>query len=428
MNRILVGGAGGAPTEAKLTICVAGRLNIAVRVLEYLYKNNKGRYNLCAVCCISDDGFNHNQRSLRLYANTIGIKEVALDDVYDIENLLFLSLEFDRIINPEKFKSTRLFNVHFSLLPKYKGCYPSVWPILNGEECSGVTLHRIGKGIDTGEIVAQKSFGICGLDCRELHKKYIEEGTSLVIQNIDTLIYKDEKLVPQSSMNSTYYSRKTIDYSNLIIDLRQTACCIQRQIKAFSYRGFQLPSVAGHEIIDCIVTNQPSDKPPGEVLYEDDSSLTLSAIDYNIVLFKDRFAELLDACALGNLSGIQEICAVKKHINDCDSEHGWTPLMVAANHNQKSVVKWLISQGADVTAVDNNGSNLLFYAKDAYEKTGDSSLFKLFLDEGLSVDQCDYLNVSVRKCLGECMDSHLQNILCDMEKGGYAWVYGQSEP
>ncbi|MBQ8080233.1 MAG: hypothetical protein IJ236_09800 [Oscillospiraceae bacterium] len=73
--------------------------------------------------------------------------------MYDTEDLIFLSAEFDRLIRPDKFRSQELYNIHFSLLPRYKGCYTSVHPLLHGDTTTGVTFHRIRRGIDTGEII-----------------------------------------------------------------------------------------------------------------------------------------------------------------------------------------------------------------------------------------------------------------------------------
>ena len=49
--------------------------------------------------------------------------------------------------------SKELFNFHFSLLPKYRGCHTNFFQIYNGEKYSGVTLHKINNGIDTGPII-----------------------------------------------------------------------------------------------------------------------------------------------------------------------------------------------------------------------------------------------------------------------------------
>ena len=47
-------------------------------------------------------------------------------------------------------------NVHASLLPAYRGAAPIQWAVLNGEEKSGVTIMKVGEGLDTGDIYAQE--------------------------------------------------------------------------------------------------------------------------------------------------------------------------------------------------------------------------------------------------------------------------------
>ena len=48
--------------------------------------------------------------------------------------------------------------IFISLLPKYRGVFTSTNVILNNEKTTGVTFHKIDKGIDTGDIIGQKSF------------------------------------------------------------------------------------------------------------------------------------------------------------------------------------------------------------------------------------------------------------------------------
>ena len=91
----------------------------------------------------TDNGFDGWQPSLKRLGTELKIKETTIEELYEIEELLFLSLEYSELINTTKFKSQKLFNIHFSLLPEYKGMYTSALPIINGEEYSGVTLHKI---------------------------------------------------------------------------------------------------------------------------------------------------------------------------------------------------------------------------------------------------------------------------------------------
>lgn len=134
-------------------------------------------------------GINAWQKSAKWFAEINSIEIVELKDVYEIEDMLFLSTELDRIIRSEKFKTKELYNIHFSMLPKYKGCFTTIMPILNGEESTCVTLHRMRVGIDTGEIVEQKEIKIEDSDSSfDIYKKCIKNGTELIIKNLDMLL------------------------------------------------------------------------------------------------------------------------------------------------------------------------------------------------------------------------------------------------
>ncbi|MCI9320771.1 MAG: hypothetical protein HFH05_11910 [Lachnospiraceae bacterium] len=373
-----------------MLVCVAGKNNIGTAVLDYLYDNCRGRYSLCVVCNKTETGENGWQRSLRLRAGQLGVEECSLEDLYEAEDLLFLSMEFDRLVKTGNFKSDRLYNIHFSLLPAYKGMYTSAQPILNNEKYSGVTLHKIDDGIDTGDIVAQKKFEILdSYNCRDLYLAYIENGTRLVLENIETLLCHKETCTPQASRLATYYSRKTIDYSDIRIDLRQTAWDIRQQVKAFSFREYQLPVVAGHSVIDAEITDAKSVLKPGETVEEQAHSIKVAAIDYDIVLHFDRFGELMAACRDGNEAAVREICRVRRHINEVSPE-GWTPLITAAYHGNTECVEALLELGADPFMKGRNGTNLLMYAKDAYWKTGDLHPVDIFLEAGISPGDKDY--------------------------------------
>src|SRR5690606_22569809 len=76
-------------------------------------------------------------------------------DVLLSVNYLFI-IERDLIQHPKKYA----FNMHGSLLPKYRGRTPHVWAIINGETQTGVTLHVIDEGCDTGDIVIQEKVKI----------------------------------------------------------------------------------------------------------------------------------------------------------------------------------------------------------------------------------------------------------------------------
>ena len=370
-------------------ICIAGKNDIAVDVLDYVIRNY-GKDSLGIVCNKTETGENSFQRSLRRFALKNNIREHRLEEIYGINNLLFISLEFDQLIKPYLLKDARLYNIHFSMLPKYKGMFTSAHPILNGEHYSGVTLHLIDAGIDTGDIIDQQQFEIEDSDdCKDIYLKYIKYGTEVVLKNIDDLIWNRAMARAQSVQDSSYYSRKSLDYSNLCIDLNQTAEGIGRQIRAFSFRNYQLPQVFGKQIIDFQILNSKSLLKPGTAILREDSFVTISTIDYNMSLYFDRFDELMEACEIGNLDTVKDICVVRKHINEQD-KNGWSPLIKATYNNRIEIVEYLIAFGANVRMKNRNGTNLLMYAKETYKRSRDNTLFKLFCNLGVSEKEMDY--------------------------------------
>lgn len=372
-------------------VCIAGKNNIAVDILEYLIINCRKRYELGVVCNKNENGINGWQKSLRYFAKKYDIREYSLEELYEKRDLIFISLEFERIVNPKLFlRDARLYNIHFSLLPQYKGMYTSAIPILNGEQYVGVTFHKIDSGIDTGEIICQKKFELSSKwTCRELYLQYIKYGTKLVLDCIENVLQDKISCVPQSSQKSTYYSKKYIDYSNLVIDLNQTADGINRQLRAFTFREYQMPEVYGEKIICSQITDIRSKQKPGTIISRNSSAMMVATIDYNILLFLDRFNDLMDACKRGDLTTVKEICSIAKHINESD-EHGWTPLIVATYNNHIDIVEYLLLNGANIFAKNNNGTNLLMYAKEAYILYGERKLFDLFCELGLSPKETDY--------------------------------------
>lgn len=373
--------------------CIAGKNNIAVSILEYLLFEKKTSKDDIVVCCNkSDGGKNTWQRSLRFTALQLGIQEVSLEDVYDVPDLVFLSLEFDRIIKPSLFKTKKLFNIHFSLLPAYKGMYTAALPILNNEKYVGVTFHYIDSGIDTGAVIAQKKIPLGFYDtARDVYLKNIECGTELVKECIDK--YMDSGFecpaTPQNPMESSYNSARAIDYENMRVDLNQTALSVHNQIRAFNFREYQLPQVGGRKIRFCRITPNRSTQRAGTIIWQDDDCLMVAAIDYDIALYVDKFEAVIESCKAGDMEALKRIQGLPHYVNEKEV-HGWTPLIAATYNGLYDMAMFLVANGADIHAKNNNGTNLLMYAKDAFVRTGDSRLFDFYCQKGLPLGAKDY--------------------------------------
>lgn len=270
-----------------LTLCIGGRNQIAVDAVDYILSNYKID-NFLFVPIEIDDGEHSWQPSFKKHCVDHGLTQVSLEDLYEIDNLYFFSLEFDKIIKPDKFKSKKLFNIHFSLLPAYKGMYTSCLPILHGEDITGVTLHEMDAGIDTGNIIAQDSFSIDLEDTAEvLYGKYLQNGFNLFVKHFNSIINDQYVSLEQPYYGSTYYSKAAIDFKNISIDFKKTAFEVVNQFRAYTFRVYQMPVFDGKVIRQATSTKVKSFKKPGSIISEDEISIVVSTIDYNVKLIKD---------------------------------------------------------------------------------------------------------------------------------------------
>lgn len=233
-----------------MKICIAGKNDIAVNGTKYLLDDLKiDNDDILVLPNKNDIGIDTWQKSLKKFAIDNQIRILDLYSLYNIKDLIFISLEYDTIIKTELFESTRLYNIHFSKLPSYKGMFTSVWPIINGEKKSGVTLHRIDNGIDTGDIIDSIEFNIdINWTSRDLYYKYLEKAFELFKRNIFNIINDNITSKEQSAIGSTYYSNKSIDYRNIVINLDKTGFEIYNQIRAFIFKEYQLPTICGNKI------------------------------------------------------------------------------------------------------------------------------------------------------------------------------------
>jgi methionyl-tRNA formyltransferase len=93
------------------------------------------------------------------------------------------------------------FNLHASLLPKYRGAAPLNWAIIDGDSESGVTTFKIEHEIDTGNVMFQEKVDILPDDNVEvLHDKLMEIGSKLVLKTVDALASGDVEMVSQQSL------------------------------------------------------------------------------------------------------------------------------------------------------------------------------------------------------------------------------------
>jgi len=90
------------------------------------------------------------------------------------------------------------FNLHASLLPKYRGAAPINWAIINGEKETGATTFMLKHEIDTGSIIFQEKEPIDQQDdAGTLYKRLMLKGAQMVLKTTQTISQGEITLVPQ---------------------------------------------------------------------------------------------------------------------------------------------------------------------------------------------------------------------------------------
>lgn len=162
------------------------------------------------------------RKSIRIeaFCETHGIPYTYTRDVNAAETLTYLEsvkpdvllvMTFHHILRAPAFNLARLaaLNCHTSLLPAFRGAYPIRDALQAAVSETGVTLHSIDEGIDTGDIVGQAAVAI-PRRCTEawLRRRLAERGAALVATCLDQLIEgKPIARIPQAAMDPAYEHR-----------------------------------------------------------------------------------------------------------------------------------------------------------------------------------------------------------------------------
>ena len=104
------------------------------------------------------------------------------------------------------------FNMHGSLLPKYRGRAPINWAVLHGEPRIGMTLHRMVKSADAGAIVDQEGVAIGPRDTAEqAFRKVLPCARQVLARQIDALLAGTARETPQDDAQATYFGGRKPD-------------------------------------------------------------------------------------------------------------------------------------------------------------------------------------------------------------------------
>lgn len=232
-----------------LRIVYMGTPEFAVAPLKALVE---GGYNVVKVITVPDKpqgrGLKLGQSAVKEYALSAGLEllqpeklkdETFLSTLKSLNADLFIVVAF-RMLPAEVWKMPALgtFNLHASLLPRYRGAAPINWAIINGERETGVTTFLIDEKIDTGHILMQRRVAIG--ECETvgtLYDRLMEVGTELVIETVDSLANgttTPRSQAEEENNNTPLPEAPKLNRENCTIDWSQPADKIELLVRGLS--------------------------------------------------------------------------------------------------------------------------------------------------------------------------------------------------
>ena len=199
-----------------MKIVFMGTPEFAVASLDILVQNN---YEVVAVVTVPDKpagrGQQLQQSAVKKYALEKGLKVLQPEKLKEesfINELKTLQADLQIVVAfrmlPEvvwNMPPLGTFNLHGSLLPKYRGAAPINWAVINGEIESGVTTFKLKHEIDTGNMLFQQKTPIAPTTTAgELHDALMEIGANLILKTVKAIESGDYELKPQDDALSIH--------------------------------------------------------------------------------------------------------------------------------------------------------------------------------------------------------------------------------
>jgi methionyl-tRNA formyltransferase len=133
-------------------------------------------------------------------------------------------------------------NLHFGLLPDYRGCSVVAWAILNRERYAGVTFHKMDSTFDTGDIYTTRAIELTGeADAQMLFAALTDKAAEVIEQDLNPIL-KGKIIARPQSGGQYYYKKDALDFSvDKYINWRMTGPEVLAQYNAFRFPPYQLP-------------------------------------------------------------------------------------------------------------------------------------------------------------------------------------------
>jgi len=193
-----------------------------------------------------------------------------------VQPQLIITASYGKLIPVEVLHGPRFgwLNVHFSLLPRWRGAAPVQWALLEGDATTGISIFKLDKGMDTGPIYYQEEVEIVASDTTTDLLERMSILAASHIMDVVADIRKGVKPKPQPAAGVTLAPKISKEMAK--IDWSTGADAILRQIRALDDRPgtwttFRSERVAIHKVHESLLANTL--KKPGEITLVDGALL-----------------------------------------------------------------------------------------------------------------------------------------------------------
>lgn len=253
---------------------------------------------VAAVICNKDKPVGRKQvltaPPVKTFAESRGIPvfqydKIRSEGVGDLKSLapdLMITCAFGQILSQEilDIPSRGVINIHASLLPKYRGASPIHYAILNGEKATGITIMKTDIGIDTGDILLQKSIDIGETEtCGELFERLSVLGAECIKDALNLIMQGKAVYTPQIENDATF--TKMIKKEQARIDFKRSAEQIVNLIRAFNPAPVAFTTLSGEPFKVYSAEKCDLEGNAGEVIFSD-KKLIVGAGENSVSLLK----------------------------------------------------------------------------------------------------------------------------------------------
>ena len=274
-----------------MNILFAATPKIALKTLETIYES---RHDLVGVICAEEKrsgrGLKFVKSPIRVFAEEKKIKIFSYDEIKEkrfrptLEKLnidLLLVFAFGHIIGEDLLNVAKhgSFNIHTSLLPKYRGAAPIQRSIINCDRETGITFMKMDAGLDTGPIVTSVKFPIEeGTNTEDLEEIMSDISSRNILQVIDSIQKNTFSLTEQNENESSYAPKVTKGEAR--IDWTKSAEEIVGKINGLCPNPCAFSEYKNERIIiHRAKTNALPGSNPGSIIRADKNELLVSGLD-----------------------------------------------------------------------------------------------------------------------------------------------------